>query len=326
MSVRVSVIVPTCRRPELLERTLSALLAQHFPSGEFEILVSDDGADPATQSVLEQMVRGSLEQSGPPVRYLSSPTSRGPAAARNRACRQARGHILAFTDDDTIPDPSWLSQGVAAIEAGVDAAAGRIAVPLPAGRPTDYQRDVAGLRQAEFATANCFVLTSAFWDVDGFDEHFAAAWREDSDLQFRLLDAGYSIVSAPEALVVHPVRPARWGVSVQQQRKSQYNALLYKKHPQRYRRQIQPRPPIGYYLSVASVIGFATTLRQNRALATGSLALWSILTARLARKRLSGSARTPSHIAEMGITSAVIPWLSVFWRLIGAVKFRVAFL
>ena len=80
------------------------------------------------------------------------------------------------------------------------------------------------------------------------DERFSAAWREDSDLHFTLLLHGGQIDRVPSALVVHPVRPARWGVSLNQQRKSLFNALLYKKHPRLYRQRIRPWPPWDYTL------------------------------------------------------------------------------
>ena len=72
-----------------------------------------------------------------------------------------------------------------------------------------------------------------YWTaIGGFDERFPEAWREDSDLQFTLLEQGYTIKPAPQAVVTHPVRPAPWGVGLKMQRKSQFEALLYKKHPQ----------------------------------------------------------------------------------------------
>ena len=64
------------------------------------------------------------------------------------------------------------------------------------------------------------------------------AWREDSDLWLTFMGRGETLVSAADAVVIHPLRPAHWGVSLSQQRKSQYNALLYKKHPQLYRQRV----------------------------------------------------------------------------------------
>ena len=46
--------------------------------------------------------------------------------------------------------------------------------------------------------------------VGGFDERFRAAWREDSDLLFTLLERGGRVVPIPAAIVVHPVRTARY--------------------------------------------------------------------------------------------------------------------
>jgi hypothetical protein len=50
-----------------------------------------------------------------------------------------------------------------------------------------------------------------------------------------------------------------------------------------------------------------------------------MLTAALCLKRLSGTAKSAAHIADMLLTSALIPPLAVFWRLVGAVRFRVRF-
>lgn len=67
--------------------------------------------------------------------------------------------------------------------------------------------------------------------VEGFDERFKAAWREDSDLHFKFLEHNIPINKSEKAVVCHPERKASWGVSVSEQKKSLYNALLYKKHP-----------------------------------------------------------------------------------------------
>ena len=194
---------------------------------------------------------------------------------------------------------------------------GRIVMPIPE-EPTDYERNESGLERAEFVTANCFVRRSALERVGGFDETFRLPWREDSDLQFRLLQAGFSIARAPQALVVHPVRPAPWGVSLKQQRKVMFDALLFRKHPHLYRERIRRAPRWDYYAVVASL---AFSL-----FSPWWLLVWAILTARFCLHRLRGTSKAPRHIAEMVVTSILIPPLSVFWRVVGALKFRVAFI
>ena len=287
MALLVSVVVPTCGRPNLLRRCLAALQQQTLAREAYEVIVIDD-----------------------------TELRSGPAAARNRGWRRSRAPVVAFTDDDTVPDARWLEAGLAAIRNGADAVVGRTVMPLPAA-PTDYERNESGLEHGEFITANCFVRRYVLESLRGFDESFRMPWREDSDLHFRLLEQGFRIARAEAALVVHPVRPARWGVSLRQQRKVVFDALLFRKHPRLYRERIRAVPPWDYYLIVLCL--FAACFSKI------ALLLWAALTARFIARRLRGTSKAPSHVAEMVVTSLLIPPLSVFWRLVGALKFRVAF-
>jgi GT2 family glycosyltransferase len=322
MAIQVSVVVPTFKRPDLLDRCLQALLAQDFDPTAYEVIVVDDAADQQAK------LPGSLVQTSslPRLRYLSMPKRRGPAAARNRGWQAAAGAIIAFTDDDCLPAPGWLKNGTRALARGASGASGQVIVPLPPS-PTDYEANAAGLAQSRFVTANCFYLRSALSSVGGFDETFNLPWREDSDLYFRLLACGHLLVEAPDAVVVHPVRPARWGASLRQQRKSMYNALLYRKHPAIYRQRIQAAPPWHYYAAVGSLLALpAAFLAGSLPLALGGLAAWMALTAAFCARRLRRTSHALGHVMEMLVTSALIPPLSVYWRLRGALTFRVFFL
>jgi len=324
VSARASVVVPTYLRPDLLERCLDALAAQVF-SGAHEVIVADDAASDATRGQVEHLA-GRFLANGARLRYVPVRGNHGPAAARNAGWRAAQGEVVAFTDDDCLPDPAWLAAGVRAIEAGADAVSGRVIVPLGSVQPTDYERDAAQLAQAEFVTANCFCRRSVLTAIGGFDERFTAAWREDSDLHFNLLRGGYRVLAVPDAVVVHPVRAAPWGASIRQQRKSQFNALLYKKHPDLYRQRIQRRPPMPYYAAVGSIgltaIGAAF---RRRPVALVGAGIWGATTARFCRRRLRDTSHRPSHVAEMALTSIMIPPLSVGWRLLGALRYRILF-
>lgn len=322
--VRVSAIVPTCRRPALLERCLTALLAQDLCPSLYEVIVADDAACETTRRQVEAWACRA-RACGHRVRYVSITGTHGPAAARNAGWRAAQGDILAFTDDDCVPAPGWLRAGHAAFRDGVAGATGTVLVPLPPS-PTDYERNAAHLQTADFATANCFYRRAALECIGGFDERFSLAWREDSDLHFRLMQAGAGLVAAPDAAVVHPVRPAPWGISLRQQRKSMYNALLYKKHPDLYRKYIQAKPPWRYYCIVGALLAasLCMPLKRKRA-ASGALLLWLALTCRFCAQRLRGTSRSPRHVVEMVVTSLFIPPLAIYWRLRGALKFRVWF-
>jgi glycosyltransferase involved in cell wall biosynthesis len=325
VTIEVSVVVPTFNRPELLDRCLDALVDQSLAPASYEIVIADDAASETTRLQVDAWRRRCCE-SGPAIHYLPVRDSRGPAGARNVGWRHAQGRVLAFTDDDCIPDREWLAAGCRAMRDGMIGASGRIIVPLP-DDPTDYERNAAGLATSEFVTANCFYLRSALEAVGGFDERFAMAWREDADLWLTFIERGEPLAAAEDATVVHPLRPAPWGVSLSQQRKSQYNALLYKKHPVLYRQRVQPGPPPGYYPIVGSIAGFIIGVLLRRPLiAVASLLVWGRLTGKFLARRLHGTSRRPAHVAEMVMTSALIPPLAVFWRLRGAVAHRVRFL
>lgn len=316
MSVRVSVVIPTYRRDDLLSQCLACLRQQTLNVSEYEIIVADDAPSASTAAIVYALEM----QGGPRIKYVPVTATQGPAGARNAGWRQAQGAVIAFTDDDTQPDAKWLEAGLNAI-AAADAVTGKTVVPLPL-HPTDYERNTAGLAVAEFITANCFVRRSALEEVGGFDERFELAWREDSDLHFSLLSHGKRIIREDRAIVVHPVRPAPWGASLRQQHCGLFDPLLFRKHPKLYRERI-PRYPAWYYVAVTGLtIGLAGLMLGYWAAALAGLATWLGVTGLLTARRLKNTSRAPSHVVEMIVTSAAIPLLSIYWRIRGLSRFR----
>lgn len=313
----------------MLKRCLDALIHQNFASNSYEVIVVDDAACKETQALVEDV---QAEKELPLLRYIPLPEYSGPAAARNAGWRAAQGDIIAFTDDDTIPDVDWLAAGATVlmdnsirIEEPVQAVTGKIRVPLP-DKPTDYELNVAGLQNAEFATANCFFRRDVLDLIGGFDENFKMAFREDSDLFFTLLEHGGRVLYLPTAQVVHPIRPGQWGISLKQQAKGTFDALLYKKHPELFRRSIKPGTPWWYYGMLGALFAASVAfIAGRRKLALGGLIAWVGLTGNFAVKRLTSTSRAPGHIAEMLITSALIPPVAIFWRILGAIRYRVLF-
>lgn len=318
---RVSVIVPTFKRLTLLRRCLTALSNQTLDPQYFEVIVADDEASSETKEVVEHLSR----ESSFSITYIEVTKTTGPAGARNAGARHARFPILAFTDDDCVPEPQWLEEGIKPFRAGALVVAGAIRMPI-SDNPTDFERNEARLEECEFVTANCFLRKDIFWDEGGFDESFTCAWREDSDLLFRFLKRGILPVHSRSAVVIHPVRAAPWGVSVVQQRKVMFDALLFKKHRELYRRKIRRAPPWSYYLTVISFLcAISSLFISHRSVALLFFSAWGLLTAKFFLLRIKPTRKSLEHIAEMACTSIVIPFLSVFWRLYGAFRFRVAF-
>lgn len=319
--LRISVVIPTYKRPNLLSRCIHAVLQQDFPREAFEIIVVSDGEDSATSDALDSIGFNKF----PLIQYYSLPRKAGPAAARNLGSLLAQGELVVFTDDDCIPARNWLKAIWSAFEKeglGKVAFSGNTVVPIQL-HPTDYEKNISQLASAEFITANCACTKLALTSVGGFDERFRMAWREDSDLHFKLIQANIPIVKVADAIVTHPVRKAPWGISIKEERKGMFNALLYKKYPRLYKEKIQPNPPWHYYAISVFLILFISGLITDRSFPkyTGLIG-WIAMTSWFTWKRLHATSHSLPHVTEMMFTSAVIPVLSLFWKFYGSWKFK----
>lgn len=323
MKPDISVVIPTYNRTEMLLRCLDALENQGVDKSRYEIIVVSDGPDLKTKDA----VAARATHMAMNVSFLHLPEKKGPAAARNMGWQHAEGELIVFTDDDCIPDHSWI-KSIASEYKGEDQVliSGKVIVPLPA-HPTDFERNTAHLETAEFITANCACTKSCLLKTGGFDERFSQAWREDSDFHFRVILEGIPLKKVDSAIVVHPVRPARWGVSMREQRKGMYNALLYKKFPGLYQTRIGSKAPWNYYAMICSFLaGSAGLVAGNPFLIVAGFGCWLLLIAGFTARRLRNTSRSAQHISEMLVTSAIIPFLSVYWQLYGAWKYRVLFI
>lgn len=318
--IKISVVIPTYQRPDLLKRCLYALTKQTFSRDDYEVIVVSDGPDESTRQTVAEFCSAQFV-------FLNTPERKGPAAARNFGWKHANADLIAFTDDDTIPDRDWLNNIWQSFKGEKEIAfTGRVKVPL-SNSPTDYEMNTAGLETAEFVTANCCCTKAALEKTGGFDERFSMAWREDSDLEFQLMLHQVPIIHLADALVVHPVRKAPWGISIKEQKKGMFNALLYKKYPELYRKKIQPSPLWNYYTIVmASLVFVAALSAGNKTIAVTCFFVWLGLTAMFFLKRLKNTSKKPKHVAEMMVTSICIPFISVYWQLYGAWRYKVLFL
>jgi GT2 family glycosyltransferase len=96
------VVLSTRDRPDRLARCLSSLLSLHYPS--YEVIVVDNA--PATSATADLIQQRYADE--PKIRYVREDRP-GLSAGRNRGIVEARGDIIAFTDDDVAVDPYWLT-------------------------------------------------------------------------------------------------------------------------------------------------------------------------------------------------------------------------
>lgn len=318
--MQISVVVPTYRRPDLLLKCLRALVTQRFDRNQYEIIIVSDGPDELTKNMFNKWIKRKLHK----VSYHSLPEKKGPAAVRNYGWLLAKGEVIAFTDDDCVPDAYWLQSFWNNYKPGSNIAfTGKTIVPLPQ-KPTDYELNVSHLQTADFITANCCCSKKALEITGGFDEQFRMAWREDSDLEFKFLQEKIPIVKVEDAVVIHPVRKAKWGVSIKEQKKTMFNVLLYKKYPDLYRQKIQAKPPLIYYATILSFIVMlcGLILHLNLIFAIGGV-VWLGLTVWFITRRLQNTTHAFEHVLEMTLTSFVIPFLSIYWQMYGVFKYKV---
>jgi GT2 family glycosyltransferase len=204
---RISVLIATADRPDLMAGCLESLAASRFPAAEVLVLDQSEEA-PAIPRAGE---------GGPRVRLLRCPR-RGKSAALNLGMQEARAPWLAFTDDDCRVAPDWLQViDRTARERGPDCAlTGRVV----AGPPEDGAVVAPSLRADEFEATyraptfrdvlfgnNMAIPVDLLRRAGCFDETLGpgtpAPAAEDNDLGYRLLRAGAPIRYLPAMVVTH---------------------------------------------------------------------------------------------------------------------------
>lgn len=202
----VSVVISTHDRPERLGRLLDALAAQTLDSEAFEVIVVDDGSSPDT----DQLLRSELERGKLTLRILRNDHPLGPGGGRNRGWRQARSPLIAFTDDDCVPDPRWLQALIDAAAQQAGAVLQGRTVPDPDELPSGNRlltRTVSIDRLGpQYETCNIAYPRAVLEEVGGFDESYGLRpGGEDTDLAWRCLERGHIAVFVPHAVVRHAV-------------------------------------------------------------------------------------------------------------------------
>ena len=208
---QVSVVVATRDRPERLAALLSSLSAQTLRS--FEVVVVDDG------SVKELPPLPSF------ARLIRHEHPLGPSAARNAGWQAADTALIAFTDDDCVPEPRWLAALVAAARPGALVQGSVAPQPSELDRLGPFSRSLwVDSLGPWYQAANVLYPRELLERLGGFDAAAFPFAGEDCDLAWRAFESGAEAVWAPDARVHHAVNelgPAgtlrialRWSESV----------------------------------------------------------------------------------------------------------------
>lgn len=224
----VAVVVATYRRSALLPRLVAALEGQQ-DAPPFEVVLVDDASPDDTAAVLTRLA----DSAGVPLRVLRQPSNGGPAAARNTGWRSTNAPLVAFTDDDCVPQPGWLAGLFRAI-GSADIAQGRTRPdPAQAAARGPFSRtlDVPAM-DGFFQTCNIAYRREWLDRLGGFDEEFRHPMGEDTDLAWRAREEGARAVFVPDALVDHDVRPSSAWVQIRDSARWESVVLIVRKHPE----------------------------------------------------------------------------------------------
>ena len=228
MVTKVSVVVPTYNRPELAKKCLTALRSQDYPSDRMEVLLVDDGSEREIGNELREFI-SAIDGD---FKYLWG-THGGPGAARNRGIVEARGDIIAFVDDDCEQAVNWISRLVGHFnrpEIGV--VYGRI---LPIGPHHPLAKVISNPNGESYLTGNIAFRRETLEEVGYFDERAPSAVGEDYDIVFRVLDKGWGIDFAFDAVVYHWNQTPSRAEFIEELHRAWYFLDLCKRHRVRIR-------------------------------------------------------------------------------------------
>ena len=227
-SMNITVIVCTYNRCELLAKTLDGIVAQTLPEPiKWEVLVVDNNSSDRTREVVE-----SFCVKAPARCRMVFEQQQGLSYARNTGIRNARGEILAFTDDDIAVESGWLWNLTSSLHSGEWAGAGGQIIPvaleaLPNWLPVDDFRTLgpfAGFDLGEDPLpltrppygGNMAYRREMFEKYGAFRVDLGRAGtnlqgREEVEFANRLLAEGEKLRYEPAAVVRHSVPGNRMG-------------------------------------------------------------------------------------------------------------------
>lgn len=209
----VSVVVPVYNGARTIERCLDSLLAQDYPDGAYEVIVSENCSTDDTADIVSRY----------PVRLVRS-NRRGPAPARNLGIAHSEADIVAFTDADCIAGRTWLRNLVAPY---ADTQVGGTGGPIHSFAGADrthvelFSDTIQPLvnfsrgDETEFlpflATCNCSYRRELLLQIGCFNERLVTA--DDIDVSWRIqLETGRRIALAEGAVIEHQHRQTITGL------------------------------------------------------------------------------------------------------------------
>ena len=224
--MKITVILCTYNRCQSLAKTLESVAAQILPeSVEWEVLVVDNNSRDQTREVADGFCRRHPGR----FRYLFEP-QQGKSHALNAGIREARGDVLAFTDDDVTVEPTWLENLTSALHNGEWVGAGGRTLPERTFSPPRWlslegRYALGPLAVFDLGPVACGLTEPPFGNNMAFRKQMLEKYggfrtdlgprpgseirSEDTEFGRRLLDARERLRYEPSAVVYHAVPEIR---------------------------------------------------------------------------------------------------------------------
>ncbi len=210
----VSIIIPTYGQVPYTLRCLASI-AGAPPRVPVEVIAVDDASGDGAVASLNDVQGLSLTVRDRNLGFLRS---------CNDIAKHAKGTYLLFLNNDTEVLPGAIDALVKLLEARPDAGMAGAKLLYPDGflqeaggiiwrdgsawnygnRDDPRRPEYSYVREADYISGAAIMLRRSVWEsIGGFDEHFAPAYCEDSDLAFRLRQAGLKVLFQPAAQIIH---------------------------------------------------------------------------------------------------------------------------
>ena len=211
---KVSIIIPVYNQYKFTYKCLKSIL-NNVKDVTYEIIIADDVSYDGTK-VLSKYVSN--------INVIRNKQNLGFLKNCNNAAKTAKGEYIIFLNNDTLVTEKWLSSLVELIES--DNSIGMVGSKLvyPDGRlqeaggvihndgsACNYGKfddpnkpEYNYVRDVDYMSGASILISKKLWDeIGGFDETFAPAYCEDSDLAFEVRKRGYRVLYQPKSVVIH---------------------------------------------------------------------------------------------------------------------------